>query len=398
MAEIVFILGAGASVHAGVPVMKDFFDEAYDLYDDGKITGEDKEFFKRVIEAKNSIRSILANLQIDINNIETIFSLIEMGKLIRRFPGFKDEDIDVLHKAIYRFIVRTIELKTNFIYKKREGLFSPQEYYYFVQRFILPLEEKKRLSSCILTFNYDIALDHALELWFGEHNINYCLSNIEDNKYRLLKLHGSINWAKYKKNNHIDVIPVSIRDYVVKGGLIMKLDINSDFPGEASPKKDVHIEIGTKINKLKWMNNKWRSIGNIEDIPLIVPPTWNKTEYHLFLSNVWKQAAKEISEAKYIFIIGYSLPETDLFFQYLLGLGMLDIVRLKGFWVFDPKSEVRDRYGKMLSSAIKDKFIPYPNEFSSSGALASILGVLKDKLSVNKGKTEKTKMITTHDI
>jgi len=32
MAENVFILGAGASVHAGLPLMKDFFDDSIKLY------------------------------------------------------------------------------------------------------------------------------------------------------------------------------------------------------------------------------------------------------------------------------------------------------------------------------------------------------------------------------
>jgi hypothetical protein len=36
---------------------------------------------------------------------------------------------------------------------------------------------------------------------------------------------------------------------------------------------------------------------------------------------VWRTAAQHLSEAEHIFIIGYSLPETDQFFRYLYGLG-----------------------------------------------------------------------------
>ena len=125
MAEVVIILGAGASVHAGVPVMKDFFDEACDLYDEGKFEGKDREYFEKIRDAKISLERILAKLNIDLNNIETIFSLIEMGKLINRFPGCEADDIKNLHEAIQKFIVRTIELKTNFIYKEKEGLAAP---------------------------------------------------------------------------------------------------------------------------------------------------------------------------------------------------------------------------------------------------------------------------------
>jgi hypothetical protein len=55
--------------------------------------------------------------------------------------------------------------------------------------------------------------------------------------------------------------------------------------------------------------------------PVIVPPTWNKTQYHKEIGGVWTEAAKHLSEAENIFIIGYSLPDTDQFFRYLYSLG-----------------------------------------------------------------------------
>ena len=54
---------------------------------------------------------------------------------------------------------------------------------------------------------------------------------------------------------------------------------------------------------------------------MIVPPTWNKTEYHSNLSHVWHEAAVELGSARNIYVFGYSLPETDSFFRYLFALG-----------------------------------------------------------------------------
>ena len=53
-------------------------------------------------------------------------------------------------------------------------------------------------------------------------------------------------------------------------------------------------------------------------MPLIVPPSWDKAQFKEILGTIWNEAGREIKEAKRIFIIGYSLPETDLYFKYLL--------------------------------------------------------------------------------
>ena len=90
-------------------------------------------------------------------------------------------------------------------------------------------------------------------------------------------------------------------------------------------------------------------------MPLIVPPTWNKTD-NVEIVGVWNQAIKELSEAQNIIIIGYSLPKTDLFFQYLLALGTLNIQRLKRFWVVDTNPDVDKKYQSFLSNDIKRKY------------------------------------------
>ena len=46
MSNTVFILGAGASKRAGVPLMKDFLDTAHNLWKSGKITQETDSFQK----------------------------------------------------------------------------------------------------------------------------------------------------------------------------------------------------------------------------------------------------------------------------------------------------------------------------------------------------------------
>jgi hypothetical protein len=95
----------------------------------------------------------------------------------------------------------------------------------------------------------------------------------------------------------------------------------------------------------------------MKDIPVLVPPTWNKTEYSEYLSPVWRAAAVELTEAKNIFIIGYSLPKTDLFFKYLFSIGTINpALRLDRFWVFNPDDKIKERYEEIIGQGLGRSF------------------------------------------
>jgi hypothetical protein len=99
--------------------------------------------------------------------------------------------------------------------------------------------------------------------------------------------------------------------------------------------------------------------------PILIPPTWNKTEYHRTLSIVWQKAAQVLSEAHNIFVIGYSMPESDTFFRQLYALGTVGSFPLQRFWVFNPDSSglVMGRFQALMGSGALDRFQPYPLTF-----------------------------------
>src|SRR5260370_12045892 len=78
--------------------------------------------------------------------------------------------------------------------------------------------------------------------------------------------------------------------------------------------------------------------------PVIVPPTWNKGRYHGAIESVWRRAAKELSEAETVIIIGYSLPTTDQFFHYLFGLGCVGGHLLRRVILCNPDVEGAARF------------------------------------------------------
>lgn len=102
---------------------------------------------------------------------------------------------------------------------------------------------------------------------------------------RILKLHGSANWTMCLRHRE--------RIFVLR-------------PKEASVANEQAAP-------------KCHSCGEQANTRLIVPPTWNKDEYRTHLLPVWQSAARELESAERIFIIGYSMPEIDRFFRYLLA-------------------------------------------------------------------------------
>ena len=93
--------------------------------------------------------------------------------------------------------------------------------------------------------------------------------------------------------------------------------------------------------------------------PMIIPPTASKVGLHRELSNVWGRAATRLAEANNIFVVGYSWPQTDHFFQQLYALGTVGRTILSRFWVFDINPSVRQRFhDELLGQQARDCFGP----------------------------------------
>src|SRR6266404_3307209 len=106
MADVVFIIGAGCSVHAGGPVMANFLDRARTLYAAGKVNDRKKEF-ATVFEALSLLQRVHSKSKLDLFNIESVFSALDVARTLRKLPGFKPEEIDNVLSAFQWVIVRT---------------------------------------------------------------------------------------------------------------------------------------------------------------------------------------------------------------------------------------------------------------------------------------------------
>ncbi len=321
---------------AGAPLMVDFLDRAYDLLR-VKTQGiiETKKEFEDVFNAISELQGVHSKAFLDLDNIEIVFGAIEMALLLRRL-GTRDEDsIKKLRSSLITVIYKTLEFSIKFPARDRR-IYPPKPYDGFMTTLTgvmkdQPSQDPHQFS--FITFNYDLCLDFALH--HSSKAFDYCLeSSNNPNGSPLLKLHGSINWGLSEDNK---ILPFHIRD--------ARFDLLFD-------EEYVFYNLGSNLNKMT-SDGKPR-----KGPPVIVPPTWNKNSYHGQLSNVWSKAAYELASAQNIFVIGYSLPETDSFFRYLYALGSESSVRLRNFVVInkDTSGHVESRFRRLIGKGIESRF------------------------------------------
>jgi len=345
--KTVFILGAGASRAAGGPLMSDFLDYSEKLMrlkTDGFVQAE--EAFNDVFNALTELQAVHAKSYLDLDNIEVLFGAIEMAQIICKLGARQKEQIIKLRDSIITLIYKTLEYSIEFPIKD-SIIYPPWPYENFCKMLVdLRINRLKKYADAhefsFLTFNYDLALDYALTYYSLYYS--YCLSNEKEiGKLPYLKLHGSINWGICQECNKI--VPLYFNE--------LKLPIN------LSDLKSCHYELGSALHYKSCCQKP------LKGPPVLIPPTWNKTGYHGQLSNVWKRAAEELSKADNIFIIGYSLPETDSFFRYLFALGSESSKRIKRFWVFDPDptGTVEKRFRELIGRGLENRFLYQRVEF-----------------------------------
>src|SRR5688572_29807331 len=192
----VYVLGAGASHHTGAPLLRDFLVKARILRDSTRLTHS--ESFERVFEWIDTLRASSYYVESDLDNLEHVFSLAELGEQLgrEREAAISRDDLPLL-------IAETLDSWQIRISERR---FHPDTTY---ETFVTKLTElnaarfdrlrgANELSSrlhrdSVITFNYDIALDHAMH--YLSAGPEYLLERGEGNRFALLKLHGSLNWG-----------------------------------------------------------------------------------------------------------------------------------------------------------------------------------------------------------
>src|SRR5579862_7097107 len=96
----VFLLGAGASAKAGVPLLKDFLRTANNIRANGELNGVDQELFDLVFRARDALTRTSSKGRLDFDNFEEIYSAFDMASLIGRLGDLDKKDVCNLPTAM----------------------------------------------------------------------------------------------------------------------------------------------------------------------------------------------------------------------------------------------------------------------------------------------------------
>lgn len=334
----VYILGAGFSANAGAPVMRDFLERAKQLRDDQRLglPEEDYKTFERVFRRRSDLRVAQAKMVIDIENIEHLFSLLDMDI---ESGGVSTES---LRRDLILLILRTLERTIRaehlqpgnwtLLMKSHNRQMNVQANY--VQLFSA-LSSRRWISGpfgipeggdcqdTIITMNYDCLVDDCLVRFGVRPEYGLDRAELPDDFTRqprrmaVLKLHGSANWFRCSSEQC---------------------------------KQRIWINPGTPAKRLEYFYGERCSHCHSEIEPLIVPPTWAKGGQSELLRPVWASALRALKEAGRIFVIGYSMPSTDEFFRYMLALALATNEQLDRVIVVNPSKEAQDTFARLFHS------------------------------------------------
>jgi hypothetical protein len=338
MSDNVIILGAGASVDAGVPVLANFVDKMLEYGLKGKagnrsLSDDDKNIFEQAMKVRKELDGYHGRAAFDDRNIEDILSILAFNLM----SGEKEErnKLEWMTKAI----ARTIELstivkfdnqRTNEI-QKVEGAEAYIDFWYNLFR---KFSNQKDLPT-IITFNYDLVLERSLfqlliNTYFKPYNeerfpydgiiLKYYYKALESFPYR-------VNHITYE--HHVD------------SGIEHLGGTTIETCSEKELKKPAIIELLKLHGSINFPNRN--SNENIKPmIPTdpvenayILPPLPNKGLFGEEVG-IWKVALERLRQAKNIVIVGYSLPQTDIYMQYFFKAGLGPNVNLNKITVFNP--------------------------------------------------------------
>ena len=321
--EYCFLLGAGASVPAGVPAMS----ELYKLYLD-KLTVQEVKFINQLENEVDFLQAEDKEL-----NLESLFEVLDLitnldNRLIKSFFGnFKEGILNHLNlvPAMLKKLKMLIRRECNIQKKDIEYLLPLMKF----------IHESDSLQ--VFTLNYDLTIETLCELY----RINYTdgfdlvwkpeLLQREDYDVRLYKLHGSIIWYQTERGKRLK-LPI----------------INYD--------KELRYFLGTELSGM------------------LVYPEHNKYEPFKNLLNHFDQ---ELLRKKVLISIGYSFGD-PLIRQMVLD-GLKDNPKLHIYLVSPSAQKIAGKY----FSQYQDRLVIFNkgiNEFLADKSLyIKLRALLKSK-------------------
>lgn len=326
----VYLLGAGFSKEIGLPLQDDFLLVAKEVFFKNPIL---YGHFERVFNYQDKLSKMRKFLNYPLLNLEHLFNLIEMDIFYS-----KSKRVSKIKKDFIQLICDVLIDKTPNPFKHdSQGRLtidkSYNKYLSFLSLFIKNDTHNLQIyKDTIISFNYDLVLEGAACAY------NWKRSEQERNRFFNAKYYISFNTTFGNSN----IVNENIHHYFVKNS-----------PNSYFPSNEVFQDNDTAIKFIKLHGSiNWKTVNSNKTF--IVPPTWNKSDPQT--RKLWDIAYKEIMTAKRIIVLGYSLPETDLYVKSLLALALNENKILQNIFFINPDENI----AKSACLSLLDKhFVKY---------------------------------------
>lgn len=380
----IFVLGAGASVESGCPLSVNFLEIAEDLFDRGVI--ERADAFKRVFEFVHAIDPLSLYSDLDIFNLEHLFTFVEFCYRLEHVDWFiKGGNHITLRQDLVLLILESIQKTSEFQFggssnKEPNGSidfsggdgisvtmqtkaynFQPHKSYEALIAAIRELQSRDE-EVVIISFNYDINAEIALNA--AGIPFHYCLegtSTLHDKHHAsvpVVKMHGSVNWLKMTTPKPV-IEYLDIPKFLNKPHFVTRC-VSNHYSGS------VYLNVDRAMH-LEFPRLDDASAENCE-FPLLIPPVYDKMQNYAVFRGIWKSALEFMSRANTIYILGYSMPDTDILFKHIFSIaGHKNMSVKKEVVVVDPSDQTFERYKTFLKRG--RAFLHRQSAFSKMEAL-----------------------------
>jgi hypothetical protein len=264
----VFILGAGVSASSGIAIADRILREAM-----LKLVHADYSRADRVHRLLGYLYPNFDEQMRNYPNIEDFLNLLEMAKRFNTEEFIASEMWS--KKKLEEVEAITLRAVTDYIW----SLMGKKEKQRHIRDFV---HRSLRVGDTIITFNWDLTVERALEEHPRDPGFLYTYSrNRKEKSFSLLKPHGSIDW----------------------------------FPRKALRNLASEAEVGNLDSELCYYPQFDRAANpDLTEIPpVIVPPVASKEFGFEYLKRTWRFVFRAVSDAQELHIIGYSLPREDQF-------------------------------------------------------------------------------------
>jgi hypothetical protein len=285
--DCIYIVGAGFSAGLGYPLTADLLQRLWPLLTDDDFRAR----LKKVIEFHH--HGFNPEHFSSFPNVEQLLSQMEVNDqffdMSRYYIG--DFTREKLRDIQQQFLLSVADWFYNLTQTDRMKRSQDTWLKKFKERVVAE-------RAAVISFNWDLVLD---DLLFGENldAASYGLGSVDADAPVLLKPHGSLNWFEGETGRYI-------KEH-------MRFAVHAHGSHTIYAFRDLTRGPATQHDRVYQ--------------PLIIPPVFLKKFDNPIFTKLWQRATAEISTAKKVVFLGYSMPDADLHTQFIVRCGFYNQVR-----------------------------------------------------------------------